>query len=188
MLKKIIIIFILLAITAATVIYFIGMDKTESVLEENQSDTTPLTEEESQAIQLLNDEMIYDQCVIYADDQNVKDEELKEYLASCVEELKAEATMIESVEDEKNQKEILKQCGIFAEQDKIIKEKLDEYMDLCIEQLRSEATMIEPEEAEVSKGQTAQKVDDKPSDDTADADAVDKKSPDDSTKKTSGTE
>ncbi|MCK5812756.1 MAG: hypothetical protein KAH03_00790 [Cocleimonas sp.] len=150
MLKKIVIIVILLAITIATVLYFTTTDKTEVSLEANKQDATPLTEEESQAIQLLNDEMIYDQCVIYADEDNVKDEELKEYLSSCVEQLKAEATMIEPAEDEKNQKEILKQCGLYAEQDKVTKEKLDEYMDLCIEQLRSEATIIEPEGEEQS--------------------------------------
>lgn len=145
MLKKIVIILVLLAIVASAVMYFIN--KKEN-LAEGQQTAVELTPEESQAIELLNEEIIRDQCVVYADEDNVKDEELEEYLNSCVEQLKAEATMIEPAKDIKNDEEILKQCTVYAKQDAVKEEKLDEYMDLCIEQLRAEATMIDPEPEE----------------------------------------
>jgi len=110
-----------------------------------------LSEEESRAIELLNEEMIQDQCVVYADEDNVKDEELKEYLSSCVEQLKAEATMIEPEESAKTEEEMRKQCAIYAQEDKIEKEKLEDYMDLCIKQLETEVIVIDPVNEETTE-------------------------------------
>ncbi len=149
MLKKIVISLVLFAIVIATAMYF--MNKTESPSKESSEEVIELSEEEAQAIELLNEEMIQDQCVVYADEDNVKDEALKEYLSSCVEQLKAEATMIEPEENAKTEKEIRKQCAVYAQQDAIKKEKLEDYMDLCIEQLGTEAIVIEPEDEETTK-------------------------------------
>ncbi len=150
MLKKIVISLVLFAIVIATAMYF--MNKTESSAKESIEEIE-LSEEEARAIEILNEEMIQDQCVVYADEDNVKDEELKAYLSSCVEQLKAEATMIEPADEDspKTKEEIRKQCAVYAKEDKVEKEKLEDYMDLCIEQLETEVVVIDPENKETTE-------------------------------------
>ena len=174
MLKKIVISLVLFAIVIATAMYF--MNKTESSAKESVEEIE-LSEEEARAIEILNEEMIQDQCVVYADEDNIKDEELKEYISSCVEELKAEATMIEPEESAKTEEEIRKQCVVYAKQDKIEKEKLEDYMDLCIEQLGTEVTVIDPENKEITEKGVAEEKQVKDNTEVVNEKSTDKKAP-----------
>jgi uncharacterized protein (UPF0371 family) len=139
------IIIVLVALAIATYWYFMGMDQTENDVAVISKEMVQSNENESQAIELPNNEILQDKCNEFARKDAVREDELKGYLDSCVEQLQAEATMVEPGFELKTQKEIEKQCSIYAKEDKVTKEKMDEYMDLCIEQLQAEDTMIEPE-------------------------------------------
>lgn len=141
------IVFTLLAVVAiATYFYMTGgqTDTSSNTIEE----AVALNDEESQAVDLLGDEIMQDQCTVYAREDRIKEDKLKEYMSSCVEQLKAEATMVEPEFKVRSAEEIQAQCNVYATEDKVKKEKLKEYMDLCTEQLRAEDTIVEPEPAE----------------------------------------
>jgi hypothetical protein len=144
MLKKIMIIIVLVALAMAAYWYFMGMNKTESGAAVISEEVVKLNEDESQAIELLNNEILQDKCNDFAKKDGVKEDKLKGYLDSCIEQLQAEATMVEPGFELRTQEEIEKQCSTYAKEEKVTKEKMDEYMDLCIEQLQAEDTMIEP--------------------------------------------
>ncbi len=150
MLKKIVIIILLIALAAAAYWYFAGMNKTEKAPNEVSEEVVELNESESQAVGLLNDEIMQDKCKGFAKDDSVKEDKLKEYMDSCVEQLRAEETMVEPGLEGRSPEEIQTQCSAYAKEDKVTKEKLEEYMDLCAEQLRAEDTMVEPEDRQDS--------------------------------------
>jgi len=165
MLKKIVMIVILVALAAAAYWYFMGMDKTETTADKVSEEVIELSESESQAIDLLSDEILQDKCKDFAKDDNVKEDKLKGYLDLCIEQLRAEATMVEPGFEGRSTEEIQAQCSAYAKEDKVTKEKLEEYMELCAEQLRAEDTMIEPEDEQAYEnnveGQSAGEAEDK---------------------------
>ncbi len=150
MLKKVVMIILLIVLAAAAYWYFAGMNKTEKASNEVSEEVVELNESESQAIDILNDEIMQDKCKGFAKEDSVKDDKLKEYIDSCVEQLRAEATMVEPGLEGRSAEEIQTQCRAYAKEDKVTKEKLEEYMDLCAEQLRAEDTMVEPEDEQDS--------------------------------------
>jgi hypothetical protein len=127
---------------------------TGSLTGESNGDVVALNDEESQAVGLLGDEIMQDQCAVYAKEDAIKEDKLKEYLEACVQQLKAEATMIEPEFKVRSEAEIQTQCTVYATEDKVKEEKLKEYMDLCAEQLRAEDTMVEPEPEEDARDTT----------------------------------
>lgn len=145
MLKKIVMIILLIALAAVAYWYFAGFNKTENTANEVAIETGALNENESKAIDLLKDEIFQDTCKDFAKNEGIKEDELKEYTESCLEELRAEATMVEPGLEGRSPEEIQTQCSTYAKEDKIVKEKLDEYLDLCAKQLRAEDTMVELE-------------------------------------------
>ncbi len=150
MLKKVVMIILLIALAVVAYWYFAGINKAEKASNKASEDVVELNESESQAIDILNDEIMQDKCKGFAKEDSVKDDKLKVYIDSCVEQLRAEATMVEPGLEGRSAEEIQTQCSAYAKEDKVIKEKLEEYMDLCAEQLRAEDTMVEPEDEQES--------------------------------------
>jgi len=140
MLKKIAIGLVVLVIGVAGYLYF--MESTQQLSEVNIEEVIGLTKEESQAIALLNEEILEDECNDYAKEDDIKEDKLKAYLASCVKQLKIEATTVEPPLNDTERKEL---CKRYAKEDAVKEEKLQEYMDLCIVQLKAEDTRIETE-------------------------------------------
>jgi len=141
MLKKIAIGLVVLILVVVGYLYF--MEQTESSSKINIEEVIGLSKEESQAIALLNEEILEDECNDYAKEDDIKEDKLKAYLASCVKQLKIEAT---TIEPPLNDIEITELCKRYAKEDAVKEEKLQEYVDLCIVQLKAEDTVIEPEE------------------------------------------
>jgi uncharacterized protein (DUF849 family) len=146
MLKRIVIGFVVIAIAVAGYLYF--MQEAEQALEINIEEVVGLSKEESQAIALLNEEILEDECNDYAKEDDIEEDKLKAYLASCVKQLKIEATTIEPPRSDAEIKEL---CKRYAKEDAVKEEKLQEYIDLCIVQIKAEDTTIEPEEPEEPK-------------------------------------
>jgi type III secretory pathway component EscV len=146
MLKKLMMVLALLAVVAIASYFYMTGGQTDSTSSKTNEEAVALNDEESQAVDLLADEIMQDQCAVYAKEDAIKKDKLKEYLSACIEQLKAEATMVEPEFKVRSAEEIQTQCNVYATEDKVKKEKLKEYMDLCAEQLRAEDTMVEPEE------------------------------------------
>lgn len=156
MLKKIMVLLVILAIGMAVYMYITGAGKADGSAEIDVD--AALSVEESQAVELLTDEIMEEQCSTYAKEDGITEDKLKEYLDSCVEQLRAEATMVEPGFEGRTPEEIQEQCAVYAKEDSVKEDKLAEYMDLCAEQLRAEDTMIEPED-EMSEEQEASEED-----------------------------
>lgn len=157
---------ILIVLAAAAYWYFMGTNKAEnveSVSNHVSEEAVELNESETQAIDILKDEILQDNCKGFAKEEGVKEDKLEEYLDLCIEQLRAEATMVEPGLEGRSPEEIKAQCSVYAKEDKITKEKLDGYMDLCTEQLIAEDTMVEPEQdsANNSEGKSTVEVKDK---------------------------
>lgn len=93
MLKKIMIILVLLAISVGAYFYLNSMQDTQT---ENEAviDEVAFTETEANAVDILNGEIMMDECTAYAVEDKVPDTELKQYLEACVEQLRLQDSMI----------------------------------------------------------------------------------------------
>ena len=101
MLKKIIIVLVLLAIVASAYFYLNGTPgNTQTTENEPVIEEVELTETEADAIDILNGEIMMDECTAYAVEDKVPEAELKQYLESCVEQLKLQDSMIPPADGE----------------------------------------------------------------------------------------
>ena len=68
--------------------------------EELNGEEVELTEEDLLAMDLVNEEIFLDKCTAYAEEDKVAESDLQNYLDECMEQLKAEASVIIEPEDE----------------------------------------------------------------------------------------